>query len=124
MRIGNACWIRCAMPRASIVATQLVKRRERLQRPALPPETQGDREFVPTCIWGRMKNLKIWQKLALLAAIFTIPFLAVTWQLVSMVDSQGVSFARQERDGLKTVLPLLRVAQDQSTLTALLPRMI
>ncbi len=83
-----------------------------MERPALPPETQGDREFVPTCIWGRMKNLKIWQKLALLAAIFTIPFLAVTWQLVSMVDSQGVSFARQERDGLKTVLPLLRVAQD------------
>jgi methyl-accepting chemotaxis protein len=59
-----------------------------------------------------MKNLKIWQKLALLAAIFTIPFLVVTWQLLSTVDSQGVAFARQERDGLQAALPLLRIGQD------------
>jgi methyl-accepting chemotaxis protein len=59
-----------------------------------------------------MKNLKIWQKLALLAAVFTIPFLVVTWQLLSTVDTQGVAFARQERDGLEAVLPLLRVGQD------------
>ncbi len=59
-----------------------------------------------------MKNLKIWQKLALLAAIFSIPFLVVTWTLLSTVNAEGVSFARQERDGLQAALPLLRIGQD------------
>ena len=82
-----------------------------MKRPAISPRMhgRGRSEFLH---WGRMKNLKIWQKLALLAAIFTIPFLVVTWTLLSTVDSQGVAFARQERDGLQAVLPLLRIGQD------------
>jgi len=71
-----------------------------------------------------MKNLKIWQKLALLAAIFTIPFLVVTWTLLSTVDSQGVAFARQELDGLQAVLPALRIGQDLQTHRTLVDRVL
>jgi methyl-accepting chemotaxis protein len=59
-----------------------------------------------------MKHLKIWQKLALLAAVFMIPFLVVTWQLLATVDQEGVQFARQERAGLDAALPLLALGQE------------
>lgn len=56
-----------------------------------------------------MKNLKVWQKLALLGALFMLPFAAVTWELVSLVDvlSQQTTENQQlaaVRDGLQTTL--------------------
>ena len=43
-----------------------------------------------------MKNLKIWQKLVLLAAVFMLPFVIVTANLLSAVNEQ-VDFARAVR---------------------------
>ena len=43
-----------------------------------------------------MKNLKVWQKLALMGAVFMLPFAAVTSKMTSSVNTLGVEFARQE----------------------------
>jgi methyl-accepting chemotaxis protein WspA len=58
-----------------------------------------------------MKNLKIWQKLLLLAAVFTLPFLIVTATLLSTVEEQ-VGFARGELTGVDYALPLLKLGED------------
>ncbi len=58
-----------------------------------------------------MKNLKIWQKLALLAAVFTLPFLLVTANLLSTIKEQA-DFARGELVGIDYALPLLALADD------------
>jgi methyl-accepting chemotaxis protein len=80
-----------------------------MERPAIPPDRTAPDSPPP---WGTMKHLKIWQKLALLAAVFMIPFLVVTWQLLATVDQEGVQFARQERAGLDAALPLLGLGQE------------
>ena len=59
-----------------------------------------------------MKNLKIWQKLALLALVFMIPFVVVTFQFLSAVETQGVKPARDELAGLDYVVPVLRLRHD------------
>jgi methyl-accepting chemotaxis protein len=59
-----------------------------------------------------MKNLKIWQKLALLAALFMVPLLVVTYNLVATVESQGVMQSRVELDGLDHALPVLALIGD------------
>ena len=55
-----------------------------------------------------MKNLKIWQKLLLLAVVFTLPFLIVTASLLSTVKEQ-VDFAQGELTGVDYALPLLEL---------------
>src|SRR5687768_16833397 len=70
-----------------------------------------------------MKNLKIWQKLLLLAAVFTLPFLIVTATLLSTVGEQ-VAFAEGELVGVKYVQPLLKLGDDLRTRRALADRAI
>ena len=41
-----------------------------------------------------MKNLKVWQKLALMAAVFMLPFAVVTYKMTSSINVLGVEFAR------------------------------
>ena len=58
-----------------------------------------------------MKNLKIWQKLLLLAAVFMLPFVIVTANLLSAVDEQ-VDFARGELIGMEYVIPLVALSNN------------
>jgi methyl-accepting chemotaxis protein len=59
-----------------------------------------------------MKNLKIWQRLALIAAVFILPFAVAAYRMVSSVNTLGVEFARQELRGLEYYRPLLNLLQD------------
>ena len=59
-----------------------------------------------------MRNLKVWQKLALLGAIFLIPFALVTMKMVSAIDTLGVDFAEQELRGLEFTRPALTLVKD------------
>lgn len=70
-----------------------------------------------------MKNLKIWQKLALLAAVFTLPFLIVTATFLSTVEAQA-DFARDEVVGVEYAVPLLNLADDLRQHRALADRVI
>src|SRR6476469_5633746 len=70
-----------------------------------------------------MKNLKIWQKLLLLAFVCTVPFLIVTWTLLSTVKEQ-VDFASGELTGVDYAMPLLALADDLRTHRALADRVI
>ncbi len=70
-----------------------------------------------------MKNLKIWQKLLLLAAVFTLPFLIVTATLLSTVKEQ-VDFAQGELTGVEYARPLLQLADALRNQRALADRVI
>ncbi len=59
-----------------------------------------------------MRNLKVWQKLALLGVIFMIPFAVVTTKMVSAIDALGVDFASQELRGLEYTSPALTLVKD------------
>ena len=59
-----------------------------------------------------MRNLKVWQKLAVMGAVFMLPFAAMTYKMVSSVDTLGIEFARQEIRGLEYYRPLSRLLQD------------
>jgi len=59
-----------------------------------------------------MRNLKVWQKLALLGVIFLIPFAFVTMKMVSAIDTLGVDFAAQELRGLEFTRPALTLVKD------------
>ncbi len=48
-----------------------------------------------------MKNLKIWQKLVLMGAVFMVPFAVVTYEMISSINRLGIEFARQESRGLE-----------------------
>lgn len=48
-----------------------------------------------------MKNLNVWQKLALVGVILMLPFAAVTWEMVKSINALGVEFARHEVRGLE-----------------------
>jgi methyl-accepting chemotaxis protein len=48
-----------------------------------------------------MRNLKVWQKLALMGAVFMVPFAVVTYKMTSSIDELGVEFTRQEIRGLE-----------------------
>ncbi len=54
-----------------------------------------------------MKNLLVWQKLALLGAVFLLPLIVVTWALISSVHSLGIATARHELVGIEYGRPLL-----------------
>ena len=69
-----------------------------------------------------MKNLKVWQKLLVMGVILMLPFGAVTWRMVSSINSLGTEFARQEIRGLEYYSPLLALLKDlqeQRGLTAI-----
>ena len=59
-----------------------------------------------------MRNLKVWQKLALMGVIFLIPFAVVTMKMVSAIDTLGVEFAAQELRGLEFTGPALTLVKD------------
>src|SRR5205809_4496423 len=59
-----------------------------------------------------MKNLKVWQKLALMGAVFVVPFAFVTYKMASSVNALGTEFARQEIRGLEYYTPLLALLKD------------
>ena len=59
-----------------------------------------------------MRNLKVWQKLAMLGVIFLIPFAFVTMKMVSAIDTLGVDFAAQELRGLEFTGPSLALVKN------------
>jgi len=59
-----------------------------------------------------MKNLLVWQKLALLGAVFMVPLIVVTWALISSVHSLGIATARHELIGIEYGRPLLGFVRD------------
>ncbi len=59
-----------------------------------------------------MKNLKVWQKLALMGTVFMLPFAVVTGKMASSVNTLGVEFARQEIRGLNYYTPALILLRD------------
>jgi methyl-accepting chemotaxis protein WspA len=59
-----------------------------------------------------MKNLKVWQKLGMLGAVFMLPFAVVASKMVSSIDALGAEFARQEIRGLDYYTPLLTLLKD------------
>ena len=48
-----------------------------------------------------MRNLRIWQKLLVMGAVFMLPFAVVTYTMVSSINTLGTEFARQEMRGLE-----------------------
>ena len=59
-----------------------------------------------------MKNLKVWQRFVLMAAVTVIPFGIVTYKMVASIDSMGVQFAKQELRGLEYYRPLVSLLQN------------
>ena len=59
-----------------------------------------------------MKNLKVWQKLALMAAVFMLACAVLTYKMASSINALGVGFARQEIRGLDYYRPLLALLKD------------
>ena len=59
-----------------------------------------------------MRNLKVWQKLLVMGVILMLPFGAVTWRMVSSINTLGTEFARQESRGLEYYGPLLVLLHD------------
>ena len=66
-----------------------------------------------------MKNLLVWQKLALLGAVFLLPLVIVIYVLVSSVHSLGIATARHELLGVEYGRPLLRLLRDLQRLRGL-----
>jgi methyl-accepting chemotaxis protein WspA len=58
-----------------------------------------------------MKNLKIWQKLALMGAVFMLPFAAVTYKMVASVHALGMDVAQRELNGLALHAPMLQLVK-------------
>ncbi len=59
-----------------------------------------------------MKNLRVWQKLALLASVFVLAFAIVTYRMASSINTLGVEFAQQEIRGLEYYGPLAGLLND------------
>ena len=59
-----------------------------------------------------MKNLLVWQKLTLLGAVFLLPLIAVTYAMISSVNTLGMQTARQEILGVEYAMPLLDLLRD------------
>jgi methyl-accepting chemotaxis protein len=69
-----------------------------------------------------MKNLKVWQKLGLLGAVYLLPFAFVTWHLVQDSASSRIASASREIAGAKlylTLPPLMRDLQAVRDLNAM-----
>lgn len=54
-----------------------------------------------------MRNLKTWQKLAMMGLVFMVPFAVVTFKMTSSINAMGVDFARLEVRGLEVYAPAL-----------------
>ena len=65
-----------------------------------------------TVTFPGMKNLLVWQKLTLLGAVFLLPLIAVTYAMISSVNTLGMQTARQEILGVDYALPLLDLLRD------------
>jgi signal transduction histidine kinase/CheY-like chemotaxis protein len=65
-----------------------------------------------SCAHRAMKNLLVWQKLALLGAVFLAPLTVVTYALISSVHSLGMATARHELIGLEYARALESVLRD------------
>jgi methyl-accepting chemotaxis protein WspA len=48
-----------------------------------------------------MKNLKVWQKLAVMGLVFMVPFAVVTYKMTSSINAMGLEAARLEGRGLE-----------------------
>ncbi len=59
-----------------------------------------------------MKDLRVWQKLTLMGAVFLIPFAVVTYKMVSSVNELGVEFARKEMRGVEYYTALVKLYRD------------
>jgi methyl-accepting chemotaxis protein len=59
-----------------------------------------------------MKHLRLWQKLALMGAVISVPFAVVIYKMASSINTLGVEFARQEIRGLEYLRPLSRLLQE------------
>jgi methyl-accepting chemotaxis protein WspA len=59
-----------------------------------------------------MSNLKVWQKLALMAAVFMLAFAIVTYKMATSIERLGVEFAQQEIRGLEYYRPLVGLLKD------------
>jgi methyl-accepting chemotaxis protein WspA len=58
-----------------------------------------------------MKNLRVWQKLAVMGAVFLLLFAVVTWKMTSSLNVLGVEFTRQEIRGLEYYTPALALVK-------------
>ena len=59
-----------------------------------------------------MSNLKVWQKLALMGAVFMLPLAIVSYKMISSIDALGVEFTRQEVRGIEYYTPALALMKD------------
>src|ERR1051326_8648397 len=59
-----------------------------------------------------MRNLKVWQKLAVMGLVFVVPFAAVTYKMVSAIEALGIDVARLEIQGLDFYTPAMRLLKD------------
>jgi len=59
-----------------------------------------------------MKNLLVWQKLALLGVVFLVPLMVVTYALISSVQTLGIASARRELLGVEYARALQQVLHD------------
>ena len=59
-----------------------------------------------------MRNLKVWQKLALMGGLFLIPFGAVTYKMTSSINGLGLESAQMEVRGLEYYGPALTLVKD------------
>ena len=58
-----------------------------------------------------MKNLNVWQKLAVMGALSMLPFAIAAYKMTSSINTLGVEFARQELRGLDYYTPALLLMQ-------------
>lgn len=65
-----------------------------------------------------MKNLLVWQKLALLGAVFLVPLIVVSSALISSVHSLGIATARRELQGIEYARALQEVLRGVQFLCA------
>jgi methyl-accepting chemotaxis protein len=59
-----------------------------------------------------MKNLKLWQRFALMGAATLLPFTLLTYRMVSSIRLMSVNFAQQELIGVAYCRPLLSLLKD------------
>jgi methyl-accepting chemotaxis protein len=59
-----------------------------------------------------MRNLKVWQKLALMGGLFLVPFGAVTYKMTSSINALGLEAAHMEVRGLEYYGPALTLLKD------------
>jgi methyl-accepting chemotaxis protein WspA len=60
----------------------------------------------------RMKNLKVWQKLALMGGLFLLPFAAVTSKMVASINALGLEATQMEVQGLAYCKPALALMKN------------